>query len=75
MFGARFANEGAHVDEARRNDVTTAIDHARVVWKLFTDDGGTEASDHAIYRQQSAASFRLRGGIDEQGVDESDWRV
>ena len=30
MLGARLADEGAHVDEARRDDVARAIDDARL---------------------------------------------
>ncbi len=48
MLGARLADEGLHVDEARRDDVAGAVDEARAVWSVGRSNGLAEFRDDAV---------------------------
>ena len=50
MLGPRLADEGAHVDEAWRDDVAAAIDNARVARNLVARDRGPDAGDETVHR-------------------------
>ena len=48
MLGPGLADEGAHVDEARRNDVALAIDDPRLGRQLVAGDRGADPGDDAV---------------------------
>ena len=74
MLGAWLANESAHVDEARRNDVAPAIDDRRLGRQLVPRDLGPDAGDDAIDDDEPAARLGLLNGINETRVQEGDRR-
>ena len=74
MLGARFANESAHVDEARRKDVAAAVDDRRLSRQLVPRDLRTDAGDDAIDDDEPAARLGRLNGIDKTRVEESDRR-
>ena len=72
MLGARLADEGAHVDETRRDDVAAAIDDQRAVGRGFRRDGGAEADDAAVADERAPGRLPAARGIDEARFDEGD---
>ena len=72
MLGARLADEAAHVDQARRDDVARAIDDAGLGGNLFARDRGADPGDQPVDDDQPAPRLGLALGIDEPGVEESD---
>ena len=72
MLGPGLADEGAHIDEARRNDVASAIDDPRVGRQLVPRDLGSNARDDALDDDEPAARLDLLDGIDEARVEEGD---
>ncbi len=74
ILGARLADEGAHVDESGRDHVAGAIDDARPLGDLVARHVASNASDHAVARQQPAARFCFALGIYEAGVEKGDRR-
>ena len=74
MLGPGLANERAHVDEARRNDVAPAVDDPRLGRQLVARDLGPDAGDDSIDDDEPAARLGLLNGIDETRVDEGDRR-
>ena len=68
------ANESAHVDQARRNDVAPAIDDRRLSRQLVPRDLRPDAGDDALDDDEPAARLGLLNGIDETRVEESDRR-
>ena len=70
MLGARLADEGAHVDEARRDDVAGAIDDPRLRRRRIARHRGSQAGDQPADDEAAAARLGAGGRIDEAGVDE-----
>ena len=70
VLGARLADEGVHVDEARRHDVATAVDDVGVGRNTGRGHGGAGGADGALLDEHAAASLGAGDGIDEAGVDE-----
>ena len=70
MLGARLADEGAHVDEAGRDDIAGAIDDPRVGRRRIRGDRAAKPGDEPADDQNAAMRLHARGGIDEAGVDE-----
>ena len=62
MLGAGLADEGAHVDEARRHDVAAAIDDARIVGQARRRDRGAEIGDDAVDDEHAAGVSRRCAG-------------
>ena len=57
MFRPRLADEGLHVDEARRDDVAGAVDDARAFGSVALSNGFAELGDDAVERHETAAHF------------------
>ncbi len=74
MLGPWLANESAHVDEARRNDVAPAVDNPRLGRQLVPRNLGPDAGDDAVDDDEPATRLGLLNGIDETRVDEGDRR-
>ena len=74
MLGPRLADERAHVDQARRNDVAPAVDDCRLGRQLVPRDLSADAGDDFVDDNEPAARLGLLNGIDETRVDESDRR-
>ena len=74
MLGSGLADERAHVDEARRDDVALAVDDPRLRRKLVARDRGADAGDDAVDDDEPAARLGLLNGIDQTRVDEGDRR-
>ncbi len=70
MAGAGLADEGAHVDEAGRDQLAAAVDHVGA----FRHAGGADAllgfADHAIGDQQIAGYVEIARRIDDAGIGE-----
>ena len=69
---ARLADEGAHVDQARRHQLAAAVDHLGA----FRHAGGADAAlglaDDAVGDQQVAEQVEIARRIDDPGVGEQD---
>ena len=65
MLGARLADEGAHVDEARRDDIAGAIDDMRVRRQRRGATSRPEIADHAVddRARRRASRSRATGSI------------
>jgi len=74
MMQNGFICESAHIDEARRNDVTPAVDDRRLSRQLVPRDRGADADDDAVDGDKPTARLRLLNGIDETRVEENDRR-
>ncbi len=74
MLSPRLADEGAHIDEARGNDVALAVDDPRLSRQLVPRDRGADAGDDAFHDNEPTASLGLLNGIDQTRVDEGDRR-
>ena len=74
VLGPWLANESAHVDEARRNDVALAFDDPRLFGQLVRRDRQADASDDPIDDNEPAPCLGLLNGIDQTRVDEGDRR-
>ncbi len=72
MLGAGLADEGAHVDEPRRDDVACAIDEPRVGGDGLARHALAERRDAAVDDERAAARFAHLGGIDQPGVEKGD---
>ena len=72
MLGARLADEAAHVDKARRDDVAGAIDDAGLGGNGIARDGGADPGDEPVDRDEPAPRLGLTLRVDEPGVEESD---
>ncbi len=70
MLGPRLADEGAHVDEAWRDDVAAAIDDARVRGQILRRDLRPEIKDGAVDNEDAAALARKILAVDEAATDE-----
>ena len=71
MLGPRLADESAHVDETRSDDVAPAVDDPRFRRKLVACDRAADAGDDAVHDDEPAARFRLPLGVDEAGVEKA----
>ena len=69
---ARLADEGAHVDQARRDQLAAAVDHLGA----FRHAGGADAllglADDAVGDQHVAGQVEIARRIDDPGVGEQD---
>jgi hypothetical protein len=74
MFRARLADESAHVNQARRNNIALTIDDARLSRELVPRDRSAYADDDALDDDQPATRLGLLNGIDKARVDEGDRR-
>ena len=70
VLGTRLADEGPHVDEARRHAIAAAIDDPRMSREICRHDGGAHIADQAIDDQDAAGCFGQCGGIDQSCMDQ-----
>src|SRR5690606_12956920 len=70
VLGARLAEEGAHVDEAGRENLAHAVDHVRAVRRAGKI--GADIGDLAAFDEERAARFGSCGRIDEAGIGEEE---
>ena len=72
IFRARLADEGAHVDQAGRDDPALAVDDLGA----FRHAGGADAAlgfaDRAVGNQEIARKIEIARRIDDPGVGEQD---
>ena len=72
VAGAGLADEGAHVDEAGRDQLAAAVDHVGA----FRHAGGADAlfglADDAVGDQQVAGEIEIARRIDDPGVGKQD---
>ncbi len=62
MLGARLADEGAHVDQAGRDQVAAAIDDLGVGRQIGRGDAAAKIADQAVDDQDAAAKSRSPAG-------------
>ena len=72
MLGARLADEAAHVDQARRDDVARAVDDAGLGGNGIPRNRGADPGDQPVDDNKPAPGLSLALGVDEPGVEESD---
>ena len=74
VLGAGLADEGQHVDEARRDDIAAAIDDPRSFRRARGGDRRPEIPDAPVLDIKPAARLAPARGIDKAGVDENQRR-
>ena len=72
MFGARFADEGAHVDQAGRDHVAAAIDDFGAFRHACRADAALGFADHAVGDQDVAGNIEIARRIDDPRIGEQD---
>ena len=68
----RLADEGAHVDEAGRDNEAVAIDDLGALGHAGRVDAALGLADHAVGDQQVAGKIEIARRIDDPGVCEKD---
>jgi hypothetical protein len=71
VLGAWLAREGAHVDEARREHETGAVDD-RGSLRSRGRGAPRDIRDGAVAHEHAAAPAAAGGGVDEVGVGEEE---
>ena len=64
VLGAGLADEGAHVDQAGRDDVAAAVDHLGAFRHAGRADAALGFADHAVGDQQVAGKIEIARRID-----------
>ena len=72
IFGAGLADEGAHVDEAGRDEPAVAIDDLGAFRHARRADAALCVADHAVGNQQVAGEIEIARRIDDPGIGEQD---
>jgi hypothetical protein len=72
IFRAGLADEGAHVDQAGRDQPAVAIDDLGAFGHAGRMDAALRLADHAVGDQQIAGKIEVARRIDDPGVGEQD---
>ena len=72
VLGARLADEGAHVDEARRQDVAAAVDALRSARPAGSGRAPDDIGDDTVLDEHVATLLPPAARIDEAGVGENE---
>ena len=72
MARAGFAHKGAHVHEARRDDLAGAINNVCAFRHARSSDAPAGVADHAVGNQHIAGAINIPRRIDQPGVGEQD---
>ena len=67
---ARLADEGAHIDKPRRNQLALAIDHFGAFRHAGRADAPFGFADHAVGNQHVAGKIEIARGVDDPRVGE-----
>ena len=70
MLRPRLADKGAHVDEARRDDIAGAIDDMRMRRQRRSDDLRPEIANDPVDDEHAAALFGFARRVDQPRIDE-----
>ena len=71
-FGAGLADEGAHVDQAGRDDLAAAVDDLGAFRHAGRADAALGLADHAVGDQEIAGEIEVARRIDDPRVGEQD---
>jgi hypothetical protein len=74
VLGAGLADEGQHIDEARRDDIAAAIDCLRALGSARGGDRRPEIPDASVRDVNPAARLAPALGIDKAGIEENQRR-
>src|SRR3954469_3138635 len=69
MFRTWLAHEGAHVDQAGREDVAGAVDRLSDLGRFRRGAPG-DIGDYAVADEDSAPALAVCGGVDQASVSE-----
>ena len=74
-FGARLADEGAHVDQAGRDELAAAVDDLGAFGHAGRADAALGLAHHAVGDQQVAGEIEIARRIDDPRIGEQDRAV
>ncbi len=72
VAGAGFADKGAHVDQAGRDDLAGAIDDVGALGHAGSPNAALVVADDAVGDQDIAGAVEIARGIDHAGVGKQD---